>query len=163
MLAKDIAVFRALLAANPDVSEVRMTSNGGSVGVARDLAQIILARGLDTRVDTVCESSCTIMFLAGRSRSLAPGADIGFHRFTLNAASIAEMFERDRGNLGWSTPYDMGAWLFEDTQREVYDHLLYMINRGVDPAFAIRTLQSGSGEMWYPSALVLSAAGVLRP
>lgn len=72
---------RAVLDAHPGITTVRLTSPGGRVVEARDLADIIRARGLTTVADGNCASACTVIFMAGRDRLLAPAGSIGFHRY----------------------------------------------------------------------------------
>ena len=71
----------AVLVAHPSISTVRLTSAGGRVVEARDLSQVIGERGLSTIAVDTCASACTIMFMAGRDRLLAPTSTLGFHRY----------------------------------------------------------------------------------
>lgn len=68
-----------LLAANPQASMIHLNSPGGSVNEARAVQRAIAERGLSTYVSSVCASACTIAFMGGRQRYLAPGARLGFH------------------------------------------------------------------------------------
>ena len=70
---------QAVLAAAPQVRLVRLESPGGHVLPAMQTANIIQQHGLDTYVGRLCASACTIAFLGGRQRWLAPGARLGFH------------------------------------------------------------------------------------
>jgi hypothetical protein len=72
--------FQAILAAAPDVRVVRLESPGGHLQPALQIATIIQQRGLDTYVGRLCASACTIAFLGGRQRWLAPDARLGFHQ-----------------------------------------------------------------------------------
>jgi hypothetical protein len=71
---------QAVLAAAPQVRVVRLESPGGHVLPAIQTANIIQQHGLDTYVGRLCASACTIAFLGGRQRWLAPGARLGFHQ-----------------------------------------------------------------------------------
>jgi hypothetical protein len=70
----------ATLASAPDVRTVRLDSPGGHLQPALQVAEIIRARGLDTYVPRMCASACTVVFLAGRDRFVAPDARLGFHQ-----------------------------------------------------------------------------------
>lgn len=72
--------FTAVLAGEPQVRAVRLESPGGYVQPALAVAGIIRTRGLDTYVGRFCASACTLAFLAGQHRYLAPGARLGFHQ-----------------------------------------------------------------------------------
>ena len=72
--------FVALLAQAPQVRTVQLESPGGYVQPAIAIANIIQARGLDTYVGHLCASACTLAFLGGHQRFLAPTARLGFHQ-----------------------------------------------------------------------------------
>ena len=38
----------------------------------------------------------------------------------------------------------------------------YLIERGVEPLFAIKTMKADNEDMWYPRRKELEAAGVIR-
>jgi hypothetical protein len=59
---------------------VVLDSPGGRVLEAERLARIIQRRNLDTYVEGVCASACTLVFLAGKDRASTPNARIGFHQ-----------------------------------------------------------------------------------
>jgi hypothetical protein len=69
----------ALLQA-PRVRTVRFESPGGQIQSAMVVAGMIRDRGLDTYVGRLCASACTLAFLGGRHRFLAPDARLGFHQ-----------------------------------------------------------------------------------
>jgi hypothetical protein len=72
--------FTAILAGAPQVQAVRLESPGGYVQPALAVADIIRTRGLDTYVGRFCASACTLAFLGGQHRYLAPAARLGFHQ-----------------------------------------------------------------------------------
>ena len=161
ILSDDAAAFRTMLSRNPQVRVVHLNSYGGELTEARDMADMVTRRGLSTRVTGTCDSACVLIFLAADHRSLASRATIGFHRFSWDADSVRDFFDASAGDYGWTDPFEMAEWLYEDTQAEIFEHLSYMLARGVDPAFAIQTLREDSLGMWYPPRAVLLAAGVV--
>ena len=114
-----------------------------------------------THVEHACESACVTIFLAGTRRSLALGGKIGFHKGYWEAESIKEYYESEKDYYEWSNPFDMASWLYEDTQAEVFSDFEYLLERGIEPKFAIQTLRAESDGMWYPRRKELKAAGVL--
>ena len=133
--------FMALLAKHPDLRHVHLTSNGGNIFEARGIAKLILARDLNTFVDQGCSSACTLPFIAGKTRRVAPGAQLGFHGYLLTNASqlphidvVAEQ-EKDRD-------------LFRA--------------RGVSDGFLDAMFQRSHNEIWTPDLAVLRAAGVVN-
>lgn len=80
IVAGDEAVFHALAETTGKVTVVT-TGPGGSVGAAIAIGSEIRRRGWSTLVpqDTRCASACSMIWLAGQTRLLAAGAQIGFH------------------------------------------------------------------------------------
>ncbi len=64
---------------NPAVRVIHLNSPGGLVGEGRRMLDIIQRHLLITTTDNFCLSACTLAFLGGRERYLAPGARLGFH------------------------------------------------------------------------------------
>ncbi|WP_027257633.1 MULTISPECIES: hypothetical protein [Leisingera] len=158
----DVLALRDILNKSPEISELQLNSIGGSVYAGEEIAGLVLEYGLDTLVDGTCISACVDVFLAGGRRRMTIGSSIGFHQRNWPADAVHKYYRSERKRHRWATPYDFGSWIYEDTQREVYDHLSYMVARGVDPGFAIETLRTDPDGEWYPSRLRLIAAGVLR-
>ncbi|WP_264212397.1 hypothetical protein [Leisingera thetidis] len=159
---EDIKRLQDILAKNPEISELQLNSIGGSVYAGEEIAGLVLEHGLDTLIDGECISACVDVFLAGSRRRMTLGSRIGFHQRNWPAAAVHKYYRSERKERRWATPFEFGSWIYEDTQREIYDHLSYMVARGVDPGFAIETLRTDPGGEWYPSRLRLIAAGVLR-
>lgn len=84
-----LADFRSVLRANPSARVVLLSSGGGDVDAALEIAREIRRRGLSTAVQAgaSCYSSCTYLFFAGRER-VALGK-IGVHRVTETASGKA--------------------------------------------------------------------------
>jgi len=74
------AVVRSALDAAPDIKLLHLHSSGGRLFEARSIASEVRRRGMDTYVEGLCASACTMVFLAGRDRGATPNARIGFHR-----------------------------------------------------------------------------------
>lgn len=151
----------AVLRANPSVTRVELNSSGGDYFESFDLAHVIADFGLDTHVAGTCESSCAHVFLGGTRRTLARGGRIGFHQTTWSAESAQSYFDDWAEDERWRTPFDMVSWTYEDTQTEIYERLMFMIDRGVAPRFAIETLRQPADGIWHPDRAELLAAGFL--
>ena len=159
ILSEDVDVFLALLRANPGIAVVELNSSGGEVYAATQIKDVLIDFGLDTRVHGECDSSCVTVFLGGKRRTMSRGSRIGFHQIYWSAENIATYYENERETQGWKTPFDFAAWMYLDTQEEVYANLEYMLSRGVDPGFAIKT--NPQGDIWRPLRSELLQAGVL--
>lgn len=157
----DIDRLRQVLRGNEGIRVLELNSTGGSVFASEEMARVVLDFELDTVVSGSCVSSCVNIFLAGKSRRMLLGSQIGFHRRHWSAGSIEEYYNSQREAREWDTPFDFASWVYEDTQAETYQHLAYMVSRGVDPGFAIRTKSVTNDDEWYPTRLELFRAGVL--
>jgi len=136
-MASDQAVRRAL-DQNPNIREVVLTGPGGRIGAGVEIARLIRKRRLATRVDTECASACTIAFLGGVDRSMAPWAKLGFHRASFPGMSSDDMFEANR-----------------DMKR-------FLLSAGVAPDFAQRVLDTPGDSIWVPTPEELLAARVIK-
>lgn len=158
----DVDRLLALLRDNPGITTLELNSSGGSVYAGDEMARIVIDFGLDTVVSGVCSSSCVNIFLAGEARRMMRGSKIGFHQRRWPVAAMEAYYERWREDKRWETPFDFASWVYRDTQTEVFNDLSYMIERGVDAAFAVETKKVASSDEWFPSRAELTAAGVLR-
>lgn len=157
----DTDVFADILKENPDIKLVQIDSSGGLVEAAMYLADIIIDYELNTHIDGECASSCVLLFLGGEKRSLARGSWIGFHKTSWASDSLKDYYTEWKEDEGWVNEYDFAEWLYEDTQKSILRDLEYLIERGVDPAFAIKTLRADSDDMWYPRRKEMVAAGII--
>ncbi|MEM8577402.1 MAG: hypothetical protein AAGF60_06090 [Pseudomonadota bacterium] len=144
-----------------DIAVLQLNSTGGRVFAAHDMADVIVDFDMHVHVHGTCESACVRLLLAGTQRTMSRGSSLGFHRFYWDAEDVEAHFERHKDRRDWATPFDQASWIYSDTQTEVQAHLMWMIARGVDPVFAIRSLSYDGDEMWRPYRPVLRAAGVL--
>jgi hypothetical protein len=130
-------VFERALAEAPGVKTVLIDSPGGRLAEGERMADSVRRRRLDTRAVGQCASAATVLFLAGRRRSMAEGARLGFHAPTAPEATLllqlAMRFQLDE---------DMRA-------------------AGVGEIFVRRTLRTPPDAVWYPSPGELLAAGVI--
>lgn len=153
--------FVELLRQSDGVRVVELNSGGGSLWAAQRMSDAIVDFALDTHVHGECASSCALIFLGGETRTMSRGSRIGFHQNWWAASDIEDYYEESAEHEGWATPFEFAAWMYNDTQREAYEQLVFMVRRGVDPLFAIETLKTPSEGMWYPYRIRLLAAGVL--
>jgi hypothetical protein len=87
------------LDAHPTVRLVHLNSQGGRIGEARRLADLIESRSLSTYTSSGCSSACTVAFIAGKERLIATDANLGFHEYYFPGVDHDEMRrqqERDK-------------------------------------------------------------------
>ena len=152
----------SLLKNNSKIDTLVLNSSGGLIVPANDMADLVIDAELNTHVEFECVSACVTIFLAGKTRTLALGGKIGFHKGWWDAASIEEYYNSEKESEGWTTPFDFASWLYEDTQGEIFTEFEYLLERGVSASFSIKTLKAGSDGMWYPRRRELLEGGILR-
>ena len=157
----DLEDIRNLLRQNVQIKVLEVNSSGGGHYPSMDIAALVIDFDLDTHVEDSCESSCVNVFLAGNKRTMARGARIGFHQLSWTARSVEDYYNKHRERREWDTPFRFAEWMYQDTQTETYNRLNYMVQRGVDAQFAIRTIRKPDTSMWFPYRAVLLAAGVV--
>jgi len=151
ILPSDAVLLGELLMENPDVDTVVVSGRGGFSWPAYEMATKIEAFGLNTVARNTCSSSCTILLLAGRDRSLERGARLGFHRATNAADFLRGVYEDYRDEEGWNDEFAFANHVFEEGQIAARDQIDFMVRRGVSLSFALKTLTYSNSDMWYPS------------
>lgn len=157
----DVDEIEQILRDVPDIRVLELNSSGGEISAAVYIADLVIDYELDTNVNGECSSACTLVFLGGEHRSLNRGSWLGFHQSWWDPAYVEQYYLDNRDSEGWSTPFEFASWLYGDTQSEVLETMEYFVERGVQPLFAIRTMQATSDDMWYPRRKELEAAGVI--
>jgi len=127
----------AVLDAHPSISTVRLTSAGGRVVEARELSQVIDERGMSTVAVDNCASACTVVFMAGRDRLLAPTSTLGFHRY--HSPDPAQ----------------------EEAEANMAVDRRYFSARGIPDWFIDRAFTTPNSGMWRPSPDELTLANVI--
>ena len=133
------ADLTALLEDKPDVRILRLQSPGGRVAEARGLVVVVKRFALATTARGDCASACTLVFIAGHSRDLAPGARLGFHGYDLRSPVFGLI----------------------DPAREIERDSAVFREAGVDAAFLDRAMATPHRTMWFPSRRDLIDAGVI--
>jgi len=128
---------RKLLDADPAVRIIHLNSPGGRVAEARELRDLIRQRGLTTYTATNCASACTIAFMGGAQRFIAPEAKLGFHRGSFQGATNEELAQENDADRGALVEVGVSAW------------------------FADRAYSTPSDSMWWPTSGELTQAGVV--
>lgn len=138
-----LGVTKALgreLAQVPTPTRITLHSEGGNVFEARGLAKLITTYEMQTHVDGVCSSACTLVFIAGAHRHLGPQARLGFHGYMLEDAQRLPGFD------------------IEAEQERDRD---FMLGQGVSAEFTTRVFNTPPSEIWYPDPAYLQRSGVV--
>ena len=159
---EDSDVLLQILSENSNIKTLQLNSLGGLIDPAVYMSDIIIDFELDTHVVGECSSSCAILFLAGEKRTIQRGSWLGFHQGSWDKDSIKEHYEYNKEEYGWTNAFEHSSWIYNDTQKQIFRDMEYLIERGVEPLFAIKTMKADSKDMWYPRRKELEAAGVIR-
>ena len=139
--------FKIILKENQNINTLILKSKGGLVDEAFKIADLIIDYNINTHAFN-CYSMCATILLAGNKKTLEKGYKIGFHRSYWEADDIKEYYQYYVDEF--EDEYDFMSWLVDDTQEDVFRQLQFLLERGVDPLFAIKTLRAASDGMWYP-------------
>lgn len=132
--------FGYLLEQKNSISTVEIASDGGRIYAARAIANKIVAHGLNTRVTDRCNSACTIIFMAGKNRTLNETATLGFHRYN---------------------DHKIHPLKFQTVKDEQDKDIRFFKSRGLDDEFLKNLFQADHSSIWAPSRELLMSSGVL--
>ena len=159
---EDTNVLAKILSENSNIKTLQLNSLGGIIDAAEYMSDIIIDFELNTHVVGECSSSCAILFIAGEKRTIQRGSWLGFHQGSWDKDSIKEHYEYNKAEYGWANEFEHSSWIYKDTQKQIFRDMEYLIERGVEPLFAIKTMKADNEDMWYPRRKELEAAGVIR-
>jgi len=131
--------LQRLLERHPSIRRLALDSVGGRVAEARGLVRLVEDFDLTTMVVGECSSACTLVFIGGARRLLAPGARLGFHRYGQHSPLIGH---------------------FLDPAAEQERDMRLFRRHGIDEAFLARIAATPHSEMWFPTTPELLAAGI---
>lgn len=129
------------LQAHPELRTLVLASEGGHIYEARGLAFLMRDHGLNTQVETVCSSACTLVFVAGQRRRLGAEARLGFHQYAVGQG---------------------GALPNLDPVAEQEKDRRFFAAQGANPAFLLRMFDTPSEGMWFVDAAEAATFGLTR-
>jgi len=159
--SEDLEFFEKVLKENPDIKVVYLTSWGGDVEASNEIASLIIDYELDTHAVDICFSACPTILLGGNKRTLQRGSKIGFHRSWWDVDALKYYYEYNKEAEGWDDVFAFAAWVHDDALEGIYRDFEFLLERGVAPLFAIKTLREGPEGGWYPRRRELLDANFL--
>ena len=146
---------------NPQIKTLRVTGPGGYLPTASAIAEYLIRHDINTEAVGECDSACAQIFLGGKTRTLAPGAKLGFHRPHLVKEREQKFYEENHIKKGWKDRFDYGIDTYDLAMVHMAKSIEYMLSRGVDIDFILKKYSTSSYDMWYPSREELLEAGVV--
>ncbi|MEO6276799.1 hypothetical protein [Roseateles sp.] len=133
--------LRVLLASSAarDLKRVELSSPGGRVREAEHMASAMKEHRHEARAVGTCASACTLVFLAGNPRQLAPEGQLGFHR--ASTGTYNPVFE------------ELANQELAKTYREL----------GLPQTMIDTTLRTSSSNMWFVPREELQAHALIAP
>lgn len=162
LIWRDVEEFQLYVMENPALRLVSVSGPGGYGPAAEEIAETILEFDLDTQAFGDCMSACSRIFLAGRTRTLAKGARLGFHRPYIIGDEEREYFLAHRERRGWQTEFDYVEWIYDIGWSDTLATIQFMTDQGVSLSFVLEAFSYDSYQMWYPNLATLKQSGVLR-
>jgi hypothetical protein len=101
---------RRLLDADPYITVIHLDSVGGRLGEAHKLRDLIRERELLTYTTGECESACTIAFMGGVQRFLAPKGKLGFHQGYFPGLNERELDRLNEAEARWWIDQGVALW-----------------------------------------------------
>ena len=163
IMDEDVEVLLKTLKDNPNIKTINLTSWGGYISAAVEMADIIIDFELDTHVKEICFSACPLLLIGGEKRTLERGSKIGFHRSYWSSDSMRDFYEdkETRENYEWDNEFVFASWVYDESQEDIYSQFKYYLERGVSPSFVIETMRARSEDGWYPRRKELLEAYVI--
>ena len=146
---------------HPEINTLRVTGPGGYGPAGRAISDYLIQNSINTEAFGECYSACARIFLGGKSRMLASGATLGFHRPWIVKESEKRFYEANRIKEKWEEEFDYVPWIYDVAIGDVVEGITFLRGRGVDMDFILKIYSTSSYDMWEPSRDELLGAGVL--
>ena len=146
---------------HPEISTLRVTGPGGYGPAGRAISIYLAQHGINTQAFGECASACARIFLGGKSRKLADGAKLGFHRPWIVKEREKRLYEANRAEEKWEDEFDYVTMIYDVAMQNMLENIKFMRSRGVNMDFILKIYSTSSYDMWEPSREELLEAGVL--
>ena len=146
---------------HPEISTLRVTGPGGYGPAGRAISIYLAQHGINTQAFGECASACARIFLGGKSRKLAKGAKLGFHRPWIVKEREKRLYEANRVEEKLEDEFDYVTMIYDVAMQNMLEGIKFMRSRGVDMDFILKIYSTSSYDMWEPSRDKLLEAGVL--
>ena len=146
---------------HPEISTLRVTGPGGYGPAAEAISAYLVQHGIDTIAIGTCASACARIFLGGKSRKLATGAKLGFHRPWIVKEREKRLYEANRVEEKWEDEFDYVTMIYDVAMQDMLEGIKFMRSRGVDMDFILKIYSTSSYDIWEPARDELLEAGVL--
>ena len=158
---RDTNVILEMLRANPSISNIVLSGDYHNTTNALHVAHVIEEFNLTTEIANECINACIYMFVAGKQRVLAEGAQLGLRRRIVDADFLREVYPEDKLEYGWEDEFGQAAMLYDLGQSDMRWAILHLMQHGVTLDFALRIFETPREDMWWPNSGELMSGGVI--
>ena len=110
----DLREIGELIFESVGVEVLKVTGPGGSMIAAREIANKVINHNLDTVAYGDCMSACTMIFLAGKKRTLAENSRLGFHKQLVVKRDHKPIYEAYKDAKGWEDDTSKITTIYKD-------------------------------------------------
>ena len=146
---------------HPEINTLRVSGPGGYGPAGRAISAYLVEHGINTEAFGECASACARIFLGGKSRILAPGGTLGFHRPWIVKEREKRLYEANRVEEKWEDEFDYVTMIYDVAMQDMLEGIKFMRSRDVDIEFILKIYSTSSYDLWEPSREELLEAGVL--
>ena len=146
---------------HPEINTLRVTGPGGYGPAGRAISAYLVEHGINTEAFGECASACARIFLGGKSRILAPGGTLGFHRPWIVKEREKRLYEANRVEEKWEDEFDYVTMIYDVAMQDMLEGIKFMRSRDVEIEFILKIYSTSSYDLWEPSLEELLEAGVL--
>ena len=132
---------------HPEINTLRVTGPGGYGPAGRAISTYLAQHGINTQAFGECASACARIFLGGKSRKLADGAKLGFHRPWIIKERERRLYEANRVKEKWEDEFDYVTMIYDIAMQNMLEGIKFMRSRGVDMDFILKIYSTGSYDM----------------
>jgi hypothetical protein len=159
---RDTNLFRELLRANLNVSNVMLSGDFHNTSVALDVAHVIEEFDLNTEIVDDCSNACIYMFVAGKQRAMAEGVRMGLRRRIVDADYLRSVYPKDKLDYGWEDEFGQAAVMYDLGQSDMRWALLHLMEHGVTLDFALKIFATPREDIWWPARDEMVTGGVIE-
>ena len=123
---------------HPEINTLRVTGPGGYGPAAKEISAYLVQHGIDTIAIGTCASACARIFLGGKSRKLATGAKLGFHRPWIVKEREKRLYEANRVEEKWEDEFDYVTMIYDVAMQDMLEGIKFMRSRGVNMDFILK-------------------------
>ena len=157
----DLREIGELIFESVGVEVLKVTGPGGSMTAAREIANKVINHNLDTVAYGDCMSACTMIFLAGKKRTLAENSQLGFHKQLVVKRDHKPIYEAYKDAKGWEDEFAYFNYNYDRLVTELVDDIKFINSRGVSMDFILNVFSTANDDLWLPSREVLLSSGAI--